>query len=77
MATQGMAEKPAWWGLLVGSLRSVHADRIVLGETTLFLRPGETCPCVPGIIVKVTYRQHGARAEVDNIAPDRAGTGGL
>jgi hypothetical protein len=62
-------ETRAWWGLLIGSLRAAHPDRIILGETTLFLHPGETCPYAPGTIVKVMYRQRGARAEVENMAP--------
>ena len=70
MATQDTTENPAWWGILVGPLREVRADRIVVGiETTLFLRPGDTCPCARGTIVKVTYRQRGPRPEVDHIAP--------
>jgi hypothetical protein len=32
MPTSETIERPAWWGLFVGSLREVSADRIVLGS---------------------------------------------
>jgi hypothetical protein len=70
MPTPEPAEKLAWWGLLVGPLREVRADRIILGsEMILFLRPGDTCPYAPGTNVKVMYQKHGPRLEVDSIAP--------
>lgn len=65
MPTSETIERPAWWGLFVGSLREVSADRIVLGsEMTLFLRPGDTCPYAPGIHVEVKYQRRGPRLEV-------------
>jgi hypothetical protein len=70
MATQDTTENPACWGILVGPLREVRADRLVVGiGTTLFLQPGDTCPCARGTIAKVTYRPRGPRAKVDHIAP--------
>jgi len=69
MPTSETIEGPAWWGLFVGSLCEVSADRIVLGrQMTLFLRPGDTCPYAPGIHVKVTDQRRGPRLEVDSIA---------
>jgi hypothetical protein len=60
MATQDTTENPPWWGILVGPLSEVRADRLVAGiETTLFLQPGDTCRCSRGTIAKVTYRQRG------------------
>ena len=59
---------PAPWGLIVGPLVKVYADRIIVGtETVLFLRPGETCAYAPGTLVRVTYVDRGGWLDVVGI----------
>ena len=48
-------------GVIVGPLSQVHADRIVIGGKTIYLR--SRVAWAPGMHVKVTYAEQNGRAE--------------
>ena len=58
-------------GVMVGALKEVHPDRIVIGESILFLRSGMRCSHPPGTRLQVIYTEQNGRREVDEISPMR------
>jgi hypothetical protein len=42
-------------GVILGPLRELYADRIVIADRILFLRDGERCLHVVGVILEVQY----------------------
>jgi len=56
---------------MVGALKEVHPDRIVIGESILFLRSGMRCSHPPGTRLQVIYTEQNGRREVDEISPMR------
>jgi hypothetical protein len=54
-------------GLIIGPLRELHADRIVVADRPLFLRDGEACRYVVGVVLEVSYTEVNGRACVNKI----------
>jgi hypothetical protein len=54
-------------GLIIGPLRELHADRIVVADRPLFLRNGEACRYVLGVVLEVSYTEVNGRACVNRI----------
>ena len=54
-------------GLIIGPLRELHADRIVVADRPLFLRNGEVCRYVLGVVLEVSYTEVNGRACVNKI----------
>lgn len=55
-------------GVILGPLRELYADRIVIAERTLFLPDGEPCHHVVGVILEVLYTEKNGRAYVDKVS---------
>jgi hypothetical protein len=53
--------------LIIGPLRELHADRIVVADRPLFLRNGEACRYVLGVVLEVSYTEVNGRACVNKI----------
>ena len=58
-------------GVMEGRLKEAHPDRIVIGETVLFLRGGLRCTHPPGTRLNVTYTVQDGRREVEEISAVR------
>ena len=56
---------------MVGALKAVHPDRIVIGEGVLFLPSGMRCSHPPGTRLQVIYTELNGRRDVDEISPVR------
>ncbi len=54
-------------GVIIGPLSELHADRIVVADRHLFLRDGEACRYVVGVVLEVSYTEVNGRACVDKI----------
>lgn len=69
-AADDTADKPSGRlanGVIYASLQKVHADRIVVGEETLYLTDGLVCSAAPGAYVEVIYTDRRGRREVHSI----------
>jgi hypothetical protein len=55
-------------GVILGPLRELYADRIVIADRILFLRDGERCLHVVGVILEVQYTEKNGRACVNKIS---------
>jgi len=66
-STAGLSSSPLH-GVILGPLRELYADRIVIPERTLFLRDGEPCHHVVGVILEVLYTEKNGRAYVDKVS---------
>jgi len=53
--------------VIIGPLSELHADRIVVADRHLFLRDGEACRYVVGVVLEVSYTEVNGRACVDKI----------
>jgi hypothetical protein len=54
-------------GVIVGPLRESYPDRVVVGDSTFFLRAGERCPYRIGVRVQVVYAEASGRCEAEAI----------
>ena len=63
--------EPQWRGpargLIIAQLEKSDPDRIVLGDSVLFLRHGITCNHAIGTQLKVLYTELNGRRDVDQI----------
>jgi hypothetical protein len=55
-------------GVILGPLRELYADRIVIADRILFLRDGERCLHVVGVILEVQCTEKNGRACVNKIS---------
>jgi hypothetical protein len=54
-------------GVMVGPLRESYSDRVVVGDSTFFLRGGEQCLYPFGARVQVVYADASGRCEAESI----------
>jgi len=66
-STTGLSASPLH-GVILGPLRELYADRIVIADRTLFLRDGEPCYHVVGVILEVLYTEKNGRAYADKVS---------
>jgi hypothetical protein len=54
-------------GVVVGRLTEFHPDRIVMGNTILYLRDGAACTFPVGTLLQVVYTERDGRRCVDSV----------
>lgn len=59
-------------GVLYAELREIHPDRLVVGETVLYLTDGIGCPYPTGSFLEILYTERDGRRNVDSIKPAKA-----
>jgi hypothetical protein len=67
-STAGLLSASPLHGVILGPLRELYADRIVIADRTLFLSDGEPCHHVVGVILEVLYTEKNERACVDKVS---------
>lgn len=64
--TSGPSNAPLH-GVIVGPLRELYPDRIVVADRILFLRDGQACRYTVGVVIEVVYTEVNGRASVQKI----------
>jgi hypothetical protein len=65
---RGSNGTPLAHGVMLGPLKEVRPDRIVVADRTFFLREGTKCSYPPGTPLQVIYIEHGdGRREAESI----------
>ena len=62
-------------GVVVGRLTASHPDRLVLGNTILYLRDGAGCTYPVGTLLQVLYTERDGRRLVDSFEASREAAG--
>jgi hypothetical protein len=60
---------PPIHGVILGPLKELYPDRIVIGDRTLFLRDGEASDYEIGMVLEVVYMDRDGRCDVEPITP--------
>jgi hypothetical protein len=60
-------------GVMVGPLKEVHPDRIVVGSYMFSLRDGVQCSYLPGTRLQVFYVEQGGQRKAESLSPVKDG----
>jgi hypothetical protein len=60
-------------GVMVGPLKEVHPDRIVVGSYLFSLRDGVQCSYPPGTRLQVVFVEQGGQRQAESLSPVKDG----